>query len=102
MKINLQVHDEEGEYTNYEDALSEDPAVAKDVRTSQRRKLWVISFTSEVRQTLADDEATVSLPPIVAEVDDSDSDSEKLRLAKEPISKDEAKVQPPSEFQTVN
>lgn len=39
----------------------------KDVRSSQRRKLWVISFTSEVRQTLADDEATISLPLGIAE-----------------------------------
>ncbi|XP_048514180.1 uncharacterized protein LOC105689719 isoform X2 [Athalia rosae] len=52
----------EGEYKNYEDALSEDPAVARDVKSTQRRNLWVISFTSEVRQTLTDDVATISLP----------------------------------------
>ncbi|XP_046604550.1 uncharacterized protein LOC124297494 isoform X1 [Neodiprion virginianus] len=73
----------EGEYhTNYEDALSEDPSIAKDVRSSQRRKLWVISFTSEVRQTLVDDKATISLPlNVVAEINMDKPMNEEGKLA---------------------
>ncbi|XP_024937385.1 uncharacterized protein LOC107264243 isoform X2 [Cephus cinctus] len=53
---------ENEEVTSYEDASSEDPKVAKDAKNSQRRKLWAITVTSEVFQTLVDDEATISLP----------------------------------------
>lgn len=47
----------------YEDASCEMVREAKDV---QRRKLWAVTFTSEVFQTLVDDHTTVRLstPPM--------------------------------------
>lgn len=42
----------------YEDASCEMVREAKD---SQRRKLWAVTFTSEVFQTLVDDQTTVYL-----------------------------------------
>ncbi|XP_076685378.1 uncharacterized protein LOC143377687 isoform X2 [Andrena cerasifolii] len=44
----------------YEDALS-NRAISKEVKDIQRRKLRTVTFTSEVFQTLVDDETTVCL-----------------------------------------
>lgn len=44
----------------YEDALS-NRTISKEVKDIQRRKLRTVTFTSEVFQTLVDDETTVFL-----------------------------------------
>lgn len=59
----------------YEDASSEMVREAKD---SQRRKLWAVTFTSEVFQTLVDDQTTVCLgstPPVSVKVSNVDTSS---------------------------
>lgn len=47
----------------YEDASSE---MVREAKEAQRRKLWAVTFTSEVFQTLIDDQTTVRLstPPM--------------------------------------
>lgn len=47
----------------YEDASSE---MVREEKDAQRRKLWAVTFTSEVFQTLVDDQTTVCLstPPM--------------------------------------
>ena len=47
----------------YEDASCE---MVKETKDAQRRKLWVVTVTSEVFQTLVDDHTTVRLstPPM--------------------------------------
>lgn len=42
----------------YEDASCE---MEREARDAQRRKLWAVTFTSEVFQTLVDDHTTVRL-----------------------------------------
>lgn len=44
----------------YEDASCE---MVKEAKDAQRRKLWAVTFTSEVSQTLVDDHTTVRLSP---------------------------------------
>ncbi|XP_029167846.1 uncharacterized protein LOC114938189 isoform X2 [Nylanderia fulva] len=44
----------------YEDASSE---MVRETKDAQRRKLWAVTFTSEVFQTLIDDQTTVRLSP---------------------------------------
>lgn len=53
----IQVSESEG-VDRYEDASCE---MVKEAKDSQRRKLWAVTFTSEVFQTLVDDQTTVYL-----------------------------------------
>lgn len=46
--------------SHYEDTIS-NHTVSKDIKDVQRRKLRTVTFTSEVFQTLVDDETTVCL-----------------------------------------
>lgn len=46
----------------YKDARSDEENAEKRKKNSQHRKLWTVTFTSEVLQTLADEEAIFCLP----------------------------------------
>lgn len=47
----------------YEDASCE---IVREAKDAQRRKLWAVTFTSEVFQTLVDDHTTVRLSTLPA------------------------------------
>jgi len=57
----IQVSESE-DVDRYEDASCE---MVKEAKDAQRRKLWAVTFTSEVFQTLVDDHTTIRLstPP---------------------------------------
>ncbi|XP_012272786.1 uncharacterized protein LOC105695623 isoform X2 [Orussus abietinus] len=62
------------------DVSSNDPEVARATKNAQRRKLWVITVTSEVFQTLADDETTIRLPlPVGSGTSGSEGKSRKSK-----------------------
>ncbi|KAL0128352.1 hypothetical protein PUN28_003560 [Cardiocondyla obscurior] len=62
----------------YEDASCEMIREAKD---AQRRKLWTVTFTSDVLQTLVNDHMTVRLSTLPASVSERTADERKTREA---------------------